>query len=275
MITRFSPKQIQVLQALARYKFLTYSQMMQLGIERHRSNLSTLLKDLRESSFPMVKKIPHGMGDEVKHYLTEKSISVLQDLCELEESEIHCPKGTILTDTQDQVHRTRIIDFHIALDLACQQEGVTLLFCDRYFDTVGNNRVEKNLKSKTAFEYKPNSSIKPDMAFKLQTTSQEELFLVELENGRDAKKTVEKCIRHGEAVLTGSVNQRYDFNRGYRVLWVLEFEATLESVLGKLAGLPLFQNLTEYFLFKSLSQMGKEVFLGWHNVAGNERKMFY
>jgi hypothetical protein len=275
MITRFSPKQIQVLQALARYKFLTYSQMATLGIERHRSNLSTLLKGLRESSFPMVRKIPHGMGDEVKHYLTEKAVPVLCELCGLEASQIHCPKGTILTDTQDQAHRTRLIDFHIALDLACQQTGIGLLFCDRYFDTIGNNRVEKNLKSKTAFEYKSNSSIKPDMVFKLQTASQEELFIVELENGRDAKKTVEKCIRHAEAVLSGSVNQRFNFNRGYRVLWILEFDGTLQTVLERLQGNPLFLNITEYFLFKPFSQMSNEVFLKWRNVAGKERKMFY
>lgn len=263
------------MKALAKYKFLTYSQMTTLGIERHRSNLSTLLKDLRESSFPMVKKIPHGMGDEVKHYLTEKAVPVLCELCGLEESEIHCPKGTILTDTQDQQHRTRLIDFHIALDLACQKTGTALLFCDRYFDTIGNNKVEKNLKSKTAFQFKSNSSIKPDMVFKLQTASQEELFLVELENGRDAKKTVEKCIRHAEAVLSGTVNQRYNFNRGYRVLWILEFDGTLQTVMARLQENPLFQNLKEYFLFRALSEMCSNVFLNWRNVAGKERKMFY
>ncbi len=274
MITRFSPKQIKVLKALARYKFLTYSQMMELGIERHRSNLSTLLKGLRESKFPMVKKIPHGIGDEVKHYLTEKAVGVLVDLCGLSEQEIHFPKGRILTHTQDQVHRTRVIDFHIALDLACQKEGIPLLFCDRYFDTVGNNRVEKNLKSKTAFRYESNSSIKPDMTFKLKP-NEEELYLFELENGSDSKKSIQKCIRHGEAVLTGVVNQKYNFNKGYRLLWVFENEGVLKTAQKELQKLPLFQNLGEYFLFKPLPDFGEEIFQGWQNVSGKERKMFY
>jgi hypothetical protein len=275
MITRFSPKQISILTALARYKFLTYSQMMQLGIDQHRSNLSLLLKDLRESKFQMVKKIPHGMGEEVKHYLNEKAILVLKELSGLEEQEIHCPRGTILTHTQDQAHRTSIINFHITLDLACQKAGVALLFCDRYFDTVGNNRVEKNLKSKTAFEVTGSSSIKPDVTFMLQSTLQKELFLVELENGRDSKKSIEKCIRHGEAMLTGAVNKRYDFQSGYRILWIFEHEGAMEAVIKDLHSRPLFEPLTEYFLFKPLSKIGEDIFLSWRNVAGKERKMFY
>lgn len=275
MITRFSPKQIDILKALARYKFLTYSQMMRLGIDQHRSNLSNFLKDLRESKFQMVKKIPHGMGEEVKHYLSEKAIPVLRDLAGLEAHEIHCPRGTILTHTQDQAHRTSIIDFHITLDLACQREGLSLLFCDRYFDTVGNNRVEKNLKSKTAFEVDGRASIKPDLTFMLQSTIKNELFLVELENGRDSKKSIEKCVRHGEAMLAGAVNKRYDFQRGYRILWIFEYEGAMEAVLKDLASRPMFEPLVEYFLFKPLSKIGDDLFLSWRNVAGKERRMFY
>ncbi len=264
-----------ILEALARYKFLTYTQMMKLGIERHRSNLSLLLKGLRESKLPMVKKIPHGMGEEVKHYLSEKAVPILKELCGLEEHEIHCPKGTILTHTQDEVHRTSIIDFHIALDLACKDESVSLLFCDRYFDTIGNNRVEKNLKSKTAFEMEGAASIKPDITFMLHSTIQNELFLVELERGRNAKKSIEKAVKHAEAMLTGAVNKRYDFQRGYRILWIFEYENVIDSVLKELSSQSLFEPLTEYFLFKPLSQIGENIFLSWRNIAGKERRMFY
>ena len=119
------------------------------------------------------------------------------------------------------------------------------------------------------------ASIKPDITFMLHSTTQNELFLVELERGRNAKKSIEKAVKHAEAMLTGAVNKRYDFQRGYRVLWIFEYENLIDTVLKELSSQSLFEPLTEYFLFKPLSQIGENIFLSWRNVAGKERRMFY
>lgn len=275
MINRFKRKELLILKALGRYKFLTYSQMSKLGIDNHRSNLSTLVKGLRESRKPLVGKIPHRIGSEVKHYLTKKGKEILVESFDYSEEQIQFPKGKIITDTQDQKHRTTIINFHIDLDFACQENGIELVFCDRYFDTVGNNRIDRNLKSKTAILYTKSKSVKADMIFLLQTLSQPELFLLELENGKGTKKAAEKCIRHGQAILLGSANEKYKFNRGYRTLWVFEYESIMQATLERLVDIPLLKNLTEYFLFKSLEQMETGFFDNWLNLAREQRKMFY
>ena len=114
-----------------------------------------------------------------------------------------------------------------------------------------------DLPTTTAFRYESNSSIKPDMTFKLKP-NEEELYLFELENGRNSKKSIQKCIRHGEAVLTGIVNQKYNFNKGYRLLWVFENKGALKTTQKELEKLPRFQNLGEYFLFKPLPDFEKE-----------------
>lgn len=249
--------------------------MLRLGIDKHRPNLSTLLGSLRDRKVPYVRKIPHRFGIEAKHYLSPKGKDVLVQLNHLSEENIHFPKGVITTDTQDQKHRTSTIDIQIELDHAIRNQSIQMLFCDRYFDTTGNNRIAKNLKSKTAIIYEGKKTLKADMTFMLATDTQAELFLLELENGKDAKKAVPKCFMHGQAILLGSANEKYDFERGYRTLWIFEHRSTMESVLEKLNGLEFFKNLQEYFLFKPLEEINQDFFQGWTNLAGKERKMYY
>ena len=210
MIERFSPKQIKVLEALAAYKFLTYKQMITLGIENHSSNLSTLVSSMIKKRKSYIQKIPHQPGIPAKFYLTKRGADVLLEL-DWKDTNIHYPKSRITTDTQDQKHRTCIIDLHISLVRDSSSEQTQVLFCDRYFDTVGSNRVSRNLKSKTALPWK-NKSVKADMVFMLKTPYQKELYIVELENGKDVKKTITKCIEHAEVLFQGGVHD-VDYNR--------------------------------------------------------------
>jgi len=275
MINRFSPKEITILRALARYKFLTYDQMIRLGIGKHTSNLSTIAKGLREIKRPYIKKIPHRVGTPVKHYLTKRGKDVLVELYSFSEADINYPVGSILTDTQDQKHRTSIISIQIEIDLSSQVEGLEMLFCDRYFDTTGNNRIDKNLKSKTAFHYTETQTVKADLIFSLQTPKQQEYYVLELENGKDTAKAVDKCINHAKALLKGSLNEKLNFSTGYRVLWVFEYESIMERTILKLQPISLFKHLHEYFLFKPLDQIGEEVLSGWKNVSARERNLYY
>lgn len=274
-IQRINEKQAKILKALGHYKFLTYSQMKRLGIDNHTPNLSTLVKELKDRRTPFVASIPHRIGTEVKHYLTAKGKNLLVDFYGLEEDSIHYPIGKITTDTQDQKHRTSIISIQIDLDFQAQASQFSVLFCDRYFDTVGNNKVKKNLKSKTAILFEDSKSLKADMVFALQTSKQKELFLVELENGKDTKKAVNKCIQHGKAILRGSANAMYNFERGYRTLWIFEYESTMNSLIRELSGNPFFSQMKEYFLFKSLDTLDGNFFGTWLNADGLERQIFY
>ena len=274
-IQRINEKQAKILKSLGRYKYLTYSQMKKLGIDKHTPNLSNLVKELKERRTPYVASIPHRIGTEVKHYLTAKGKDLLVDFYGLEEDIIHYPIGKITTDTQDQKHRTSIIDIQIELDKQAEERRFPVLFCDRYFDTVGNNKVDRNLKSKTAFVFEGNKTLKADMVFSLQTIKQNELYVLELENGKDTKKAIQKCIQHGKALLLGSANAKYGFERGYRTLWVFEYESTMTSLIRELSGNPFFAHMKEYFLFKSLDTLDGNFFETWLNADGVERQIFY
>ncbi len=276
ILNRYSDKHIKILKAIGRYKFLTYKQMIRLGIDSHTPNLSRLVKDLRETRLALVKKIPHRTGTPAKFYLTSKAKKVLMELYNLDEGVVQFPKGVIHTDTQDQKHRTSIIDIQIELDLACQEKEIELILCDRYFDTTGNNRIDKNLASKTAIIYEGKKTLKADLTFMLLIEKQKELYLLELENGKDSKKAVEKCINYGKAILKGTVNEKYNYKKGFRTLWVFEYQSTLDATLRRLEGNDFFGNMREYFLFKSLEDIVSNGFFGgWGNLSGSDRKLYY
>lgn len=276
MIRPINKKQEQMLRAIAKYKFITYAQVKRLSIESYSTNISSMCKAMRESKRPLIRKIPHRNGTPVKHYLTSIGKNVLLELYnDLNDEDIHFVPSILYTDTQDQKHRTTTIDLQIELDLFCQKEQIEVFFCDRYFDTVGNNRINKNLKSKTAFLYKESKSVKADMVFMIQTKKQKELYVLELENGRDSKKAVEKCMQHAHAILRKSANEKYSFPRGYRTLWIFEHQSILQSTMSRLKKKPFLKNMTEYFLFKPLENIEDDFFNGWLNLAGIKRKIYY
>lgn len=222
-------------------------------VESGAGGWSRVISSLRNGAKPYIKTIPHRLGTEGKHYLTKRGKEVLVELCGIEEEQVRYPIGHIKTDTQDQFHRTTIIDLHILLDQHATKHGINVVFCDRYFDTTGSNRVARNLKSKTAIIYEAKKTLKADMTF------------------------IEKCVQHAKAIVLKSANEQYDHHKGYRTLWVFEHASTMYSVLRRLQTLSFFDEFREYFLFKSLAQCTTEAdwFAGWCNLNQKERKMYY
>lgn len=278
MIRRINRKQKLILLAIAKYKFISYKQVVRLGIEKNLNKCSGLFAPLRDSSRPLVRKIQHrGFGMPCKHYLTPKGKNILLELCDdLKEEQIKLPKGVITTDTKDQRHRTLTIDIEIDLYLACEVvEGMRVIFSDRYFDKVGNNRISKNLKSKTGIYFNDTQSVKADMVFKMQTTTQEELYFMELELNKDTQKSVNTAIEYAQAIARRSANHKYNFPRGFRVIWYFEHESIMRCVMERLDQNPIFQNLKEYYLFKHIGQIGDDIFDNWLNIEGKKRRLFY
>lgn len=275
MYNRYNDKELKVLFYTGRYKFTSYSQLIKLGVEKHRSNLSKLVGGLMKSRTPLLREIPHRPSHEKKFYLTKKGKEVLMELNGIAEEEIQFPKGIITTSTKDQKHRTWTINFQIEMDLASIGQGVEVLFCHRYFDTTGNTR-DRDLKSKTAVFFEENRTLKADMIFLLQVAEgQQELYLWELENGRDSGKSMDKIIEHGKAILRGHVNEKYNFQGAFRSLWVFEHEGTMKAVLRRLKDNRFFANMKEYFLLKAQKDIGEDFFGGWRNLDGEERNMYY
>lgn len=100
-----------------------------------------------------------------------------------------------------------MILFQIMLDQWASQNEIDVPFFYRDFDTIGNNRKDKNLQSKAKIQLDNKSFILPDAVFSLEgtpTTFDKELYLFEMYDGDDSGRVIKKLKRHGQAIGLGS-----------------------------------------------------------------------
>lgn len=266
-------KEILILNGLSVYGFLSYEQMIHLGIAKHKSNLASSLSKLSAGKAPRISKIPHEMGGKAIYYLRKTGKLTLEKCIHTRLQQAKYSIRKIERDTQDKLHRTFTIDVHISIIQSLRERSV--LFCHRYFDKQYQNNSTKKIIS-SRIKTNDRSSIIPDILLKLKSEAQEELYLIEIENGTNAHKTIAKCVTYAYAQLNGTLNQSLNFNSGIRTLWILEHNTTLNKVLDKLEENELFKNLTEYFLFKSIDQINDQDFLkDWINISRKKRSLYY
>ncbi len=265
-----------ILLALAKYKYLTVSQLTNLGIMKDKRNVSKKVKELRDRG--LVKSIAYGFTPKIGrvenvNHLSVKGKNILMDDLEMEEDEIRMPIGRSNTFFKDYFHRRSTIDFHINLENWAGQSEVQVLLFDTYFDKLGNNRRSKNLRAKTKVDL-PNGYIIPDAVFMIESVkSEKELYLVEVYNGKDTLRTLKQLKKHAEVISIGSVNEKYDFHSGYRVLSVFEHESMMEAVIERMSEDQYFKNLKAHFLFKSIADLAEGNFMeNWFNFQKAYKK---
>ena len=274
-MNRFKEKEIRILKALAKYKYLSYAQMLRLKIQNYKSNLSTGCGNLLKCKPALINKISHGDGYPSLWYLTPKGGEYLEREHGLEKTEIAIPLNKTKSDSINQRHTYSMINCLIELQLACEELKVNLEFSDFDFDRIDQAKNRKKHDRKNSILWGEKKSIVPDLIFKLSTERAPELYLLEVENGNHSSKSFDKCLEHREAIFLKSANTKYDFQSGYRTLWVFEKESTMKLVIEKLKKDERFNNLIEYFLFKTIVSIKDNFFEGWVNIDSKPRKLFY
>lgn len=267
-------KQEQVLLHLSRYKFLTTSQMIRLGIDRHRSNLSTALAPLKDGKHPLVKTLDFGLMPrkgrvESLYFLTKQGASVVQEQLHIEE--VKYPIGRNVSFNSDYFHRVATIDCEISLRLSPQTKEV--LFSHRYFDQTGSNRTgDQTLDTKIEMS---DGELIADWIFQVRTPKQEELYCAEVYmDDHDTNRPYHSLRAYLPALTEGAPSIKYQFNRSNRVLAIFGTERTMVSVLQKIQHDPDFENFSRHFLFKHLGSLDKDFHDGWIFPTGEEGKMW-
>lgn len=280
MIHKFTPSQTKILLALATYKFLTVSQMLHLGILAHRSSISRNLIALRKEGSTFIDRIVFSyhpkkgkLGD--MYYLKPKGKRALIEGQLMEESKIKLPIGRSSMFYKDYFHRKHTIDFQMSLYQRLQGSEVELLFFDTYFDKLGNNRKDKNLKAQTKIDLRNDRYLIADAVFMLQTEERDYLYCLEICNGKDTKRIVRQTKQYLEALALGSASDKYKHNKAVRILSVFEHESIKEAVLKRISKDAAFDKVERNFMFKSLEEvMGGKVLEGWCNGKWRVQKLF-
>ena len=281
--------QTKILEALNRYKFLTHSQMKELGI----GNLQFLRSSTKHlCCFPNEKKplvgaikfpIAARAGKiENVHYLTEAGAQVLADILSIDYSELDFQKVTSVYH-RDYWHRRYCIDFHIRLtQTLAGSQTIELSTFDRYFDKIGANRRKRGgqpLRSKTRVDFgSPDLYIIPDVNFILQAVGNPEkkaLFCFEMTNGRDTKRILTQIYKHTLAMQNGAMAAKYGVQRqDYITLFLFSEASLMKAVRERFSEIRDAAAFERCFFFGHLEEMGKEVLKCWKRVKGEERWNF-
>lgn len=285
MFKALTATESRILFALGKFKFLTVSHMMKLGIMSHRNHLNTNLKKLRERGKPLVHSLVFGVHPQIGklenfHCLTKYGKQLLLDFAGNEMEAVKAPIGLQSLFVHDYQHRKFTIDFHVCVEKWINAHpDYSLDLFDRYFDKVGNNRRSKSLTSLTKLPLPNNQHLFADGIFIVSDPdSNLSLFCFEMYNGKDTKRVIKQLTSHKEAIKTGSPSEKFGLNKlgkSNRVLCVFEEESCMKAVLTRLNTKSAFANYSNHFLFKPLAQVAPEnIFQDWTNLNGEHIAIF-
>ena len=277
MTERVTLSQEKVLLNLAKFKYLTVSQLVSIGIMSGRSNMSKQVKRLRDAGF--VKSTNYSPGPrygrvENMTYLSAKGKNLLVDEMGVEASEIRWHTGRVAPLFRDYYHRKSTIDFHIHLNDWVAKQGHSLLFFDTYFDKTGNNRNGQQLRAKTRVSLQQGYMI-PDGAFAIETIGLgQELMILEIKCSSSPLETLGQIKKHTQAIELGSINEKYSYDKPYHVLFVIEVPSLMASVVERMKSDPYFTYVRSHFLFKTMEQVKSEDLTdGWINGNGEKQNL--
>jgi len=276
--------QSNIMIALAKYKFLTTSQMIRLGIAKHKPAISRATQRLMASlnwvnyegfSFTQStserKKMLHRKVEGM-FFLTPKGAREVMERLEVEESEIKYPKSKSTMANDKYFHRKFALDCEIEANLCAVDFGYEVTLFDRDFDRTGSNRNGSGSSAKTKIEG-DKRDIVPDGNFILENEKEEQrLFTFELHNRRQSKHIVKQLTNHVFACDNGSIGLKYGIPKLHRVLNVFAEERRMKNVLDKINSLEhrkTFEGMEEFFFFKTLDEVKNGLFYNdWLNLEG-------
>lgn len=245
-----SPTKTNIILQLAKYKFLTISQLLRLGVATQRSNITTNLSRLKKGRHPFIGQmnfpfVPgHGRAENF-YFLKPKTKEILIEELLMDEERIKVPKGSSVTFTSDYFHRKYTIDTMIDVNQQAERCGERIIWFDYYFDqTTG---VSKGTRAKNKIDLQEGTYLIPDAIFVKETEKGKELWLVEVFNDKEANRPYETLLKHREALILGSPSIKYGVETANRVLCVFTNENVLTKANKLLNNDEKFNNFKKLF----------------------------
>lgn len=273
---KITESQIQILEALAEFKFLTTEQMIDIGICQHKRTAYFLLKPLRERHKPLIGRISlhQWIGQARLHdlfYLTKYGASFLDEQRIMPLEKIRYPVGTPTVVTRDYKHRVATINIHIAISRYVKKNFDHMITVSSYFDQKGSNRsgdtIITNKIPINGFQY-----IYPDLITHSQHGEASHLFVWEQHNGKDTGRLIEQVERHIACIKEWWVSKAFGMQRKlHRVGIIFEHHSILEATMQRLnQKYGERDELYRFFIFKHQNDLN--AFYGhWHLWNGKWR----
>lgn len=273
MIEFLKPQQIQTLEALAQYQYLTAKQLHDYEISKSLPVIrNKILVPLTSGRQPFANyqgfagKPGKGALSRI-YYLTRRGAEAVAERQQIDSQEIHYPKGGVQF-TDDYFHRVNFIDIHIALRKWALLHDYSVEFFTSYFDMIGSNRTGKTpMSSKNRFMLN-NKIFIPDGITRIQQGDKLKLFAIEMHRGNNTKRIVAQLNRNIDAMAQGIFNQRYDHPTANFLLSVYEKPSILEAVRNRMLAVKDFEAFERLILFSTLDQVKADFSSHWIYANG-------
>lgn len=271
------PREQAMLEAVYTYRYLTRNQIVRLLFNPHSATwVDDKLKRLYHNEYleRIFKPVTPGSGAFPAVYcLDRRGRDYLAELRGLQKGDILWKRAI---DTQRELlfldHTLRINDFRIAMDLACQKDGLNLEWVDE--------RTLKGVEYKAAVE-DPGSRrslvIVPDGYIRVRAKEGEYCLFLEIDNGSQEKKAVRRKVRGHILFSHGPYQNRYK-SASLTVLMVSSQGGKRLEELLEFTREELKENGQKYdwelFLFASLEELTPENVLRqmvWRQAGVEER----
>ena len=281
---KISEVQLQILERLNDYRFLTVGQMIEIGIATNKFTISRNIRALIDGggkrafidfvdfgTFPTIGRLPRI------HYILKRGAKLLAEALQVDADDINHPRGVKMF-TRDYFHRVQTVDLHISARKFAEKYDLDFDFFHTYYEHTGANHSNKpNQPKRQALTKIPlkDSYFIPDCIFQMTDPEGKKwLFTGEVYRGHTTKRTQQQLVKHLVALQEASISKAYGYNRAVRVLVVCEEERAMIALQKRIKNDPLFKEVEAFFLFATLEQV-KANFAGcWTDFSGNFRNLF-
>lgn len=257
---------LRLLEQLARYKFLSVSQCIDLWYPRSKQTLYRNLRDLKELSYigAMSYKYSPSKGKlEDMHYLQNRWKKYLQDKLGIEESKLLIPKSH-KGFYEDYMHRKRTIQCQIIIDLKC--DSLSFLRFDFYHYFESQKLPNKKYRQKATKLIMGDSYIIPDSILLHTAWNKQLLFCLEVHNGHRVARIEKQLKQYAQVLASGAASIKYNVEVNPYILVVFEHQSTLQTTLERMNHDEYYTHLKTYYLMKTYDDFVKNPCDHWVNL---------
>ena len=253
---RLTDYQLQALEHLARYHFLSKRQLLHLGVTTEQGNLSKrVIKPL--VSHKLIHCIDQG------YYITALTPQGANTV----EKELGYPPGSVsqfrLNSDTNYTHRLQCVDFRIALDTYCHRQGKDVTFC--YCDYENASTQPGRFVSRLRKYYTDTLYTEADLEFQTHTrnTGNRNLYVLEMHRHHRAGRIHDQLAFHSASLKKQVIQNHYRFPAPPLILSLYEQPATMKTVFSRVQSDRRFAGLHPYFCFGVLDEVLADISHAW------------
>lgn len=252
-----SDKKIEILKALSRYKYITASQVVELGISNSLDSMRKYLTDLK--SRELVKSTAYSgviqvnnksklMRYEDLYFLDKKGVKFLQKTYDLDN--IKYPKNHKLSFSNDYVHRALMVSICISFDKWRKEKDIKGSFLIDFHNQETTIQIDDKL------------TVKPDIIINFDDT----YYIIEVWAGTEKEYIINQLAKLTKALASKKVSEFLNYEKVPRVINVFKDPNTMERVKQELQTDTYFESAVSkgLFYFATFEDI-KQHFEKWKN----------